>query len=130
MGRTTTTKKRAAPSETSQPSKKARLDADPASDMDAPTLVNAILADTEAYHISVDEAATRQTLVVLAKYAKALEGQLAVSTAAAAAVVAKPKKTKEQIQEAAEKLRNVAVSGIQKQMSVSLRLVLSLESSC
>lgn len=84
----------------------------------AQALVTAILANTSSHPISDDPVETRNSLVQLAQYARSLEedvGRAAQGTSQSAPV----QKTKEQLEEAAEKIKRTAVSGIKKQMSVS-----------
>lgn len=106
------------------PAKRSRSNASNAA---AVALVNSILANPKGYPISGNEDVVRKSLVDIATYARSLEQQLAgpiagsSSMGAAAPVAAKPARTPAQLEEAAEKLRKAAVSGIKKQMSVSCR---------
>ncbi|KAI0787187.1 hypothetical protein BC629DRAFT_496645 [Irpex lacteus] len=84
----------------------------------AATLVDSILANKQACTLPQGEASTRQTLVQLAEYAHALKLELAeAQTANATMVPALKKKTLEELEAAADKIRNAANSGICKQMS-------------
>jgi len=105
----TTTKKRKSDASSSG-SKRARTNDE---NMSAQSLVAAILTNSKAYPIPDDERAVRQTLVDLAQYARALEQEVVTKPAGPAP------KTEEQIEAAAQKLRNAAWSGIRKQMTVS-----------
>lgn len=113
MSDSTATKKRKSEASSSG-SKKARTTKANAS---AQTLVAAILADSKAYPVSDDATVVRNSLVELAQYARALEQEVASGSGKPAP------KTKEQIEAAAEKLRNAARSGIRKQMTVSHSLM-------
>jgi hypothetical protein len=107
------TKKRKAEASSSS-SKKARTTNANAS---AQSLVAAILADSKAYPVSDDATIVRQSLVELAQYARALEQEVASGSGKPAP------KAKEQIEAAADKIRNAARSGIRKQMVVSNALL-------
>lgn len=110
MADASTSKKRKSDASTSG-AKKARTGA---ASSPGQALVDAILANPTAYPVPDDADATRQALVDLATYARSLEG-------GGGAGASKPApKTKEQIEEAAEKVRKAARSGIRKQMTVSL----------
>ncbi|CAL1700159.1 unnamed protein product [Somion occarium] len=89
-------------------SKKARTDN---SHEAARALVSEILANPDAYAIPERDEDVRKILIELAEYARALEGQNASGSAGA------PPKSKEQLEEAAEKIRRAAHAGIKKQMS-------------
>lgn len=84
---------------------------------DAVALVDAILADRENYPVDEDEDAIRADFVRLAEYARALE-QMAASAPPAAAAAAPKVKSKEELEAEAEKVRNAALKGILKQMTV------------
>ncbi|KAH9950921.1 hypothetical protein B0H21DRAFT_776327 [Amylocystis lapponica] len=90
-------------------SKKARTNAHAS----AITLVNDILADPQGFPLDDDDDAVRQSLVDLAQYARALEGAAASGSGSAQ----KAKRTPEELEEAAEKVRKAAHSGIKKQMT-------------
>ncbi|KII95287.1 hypothetical protein PLICRDRAFT_86682 [Plicaturopsis crispa FD-325 SS-3] len=107
MADASTSKKRKSDASTSG-AKKARTGA---ASSPGQALVDAILANPTAYPVPDDADATRQALVDLATYARSLEG-------GGGAGASKPApKTKEQIEEAAEKVRKAARSGIRKQMT-------------
>ncbi|TFK55661.1 hypothetical protein OE88DRAFT_1652076 [Heliocybe sulcata] len=72
--------------------------------------VDAILAEPESYVLPKEEGAVRQLLVELAEYARNLEGAMAAGGSAG------QPKSQEELEDAAEKLRKAAVSGIKKQM--------------
>lgn len=73
----------------------------------ARTIVDLVLEDIEGYVVPDDADETRQLIIDLAQYARSLEES------------SKPKtKSPAQIEEAAEKLRSAARSGIKKQMTV------------
>ncbi|RDX54421.1 hypothetical protein OH76DRAFT_960558 [Lentinus brumalis] len=87
-------------------------------------MVDSILANPKSYLVSDNEEVVRKSLVDLASYARSLEQKLAESAlgsavgSSKAVVVAKPAaKSPAELEEAAEKLRKAAVSGIKKQMS-------------
>ncbi|KIY65602.1 hypothetical protein CYLTODRAFT_379196 [Cylindrobasidium torrendii FP15055 ss-10] len=72
----------------------------------ARTIVDAVLEDTEGYVVPDDADETRQIIIDLAQYARSLEESSKAKV-----------KSPAQIEEAAEKLRNAARSGIKKQMT-------------
>jgi len=88
----------------------------------AQALVTAILANTNAYPISSDESETRNTLVQLAQYSRSLEEEVASGGGARQSKPAP--KTKEQLQEAAQKIERAARSGIRKQMTVGCQFTI------
>ncbi|KAI0371868.1 hypothetical protein BV20DRAFT_1015858 [Pilatotrama ljubarskyi] len=117
--------KRKADESAPAPAKKARGNAAHAATV---ALVNSILANPKSYPISGDEQVVRKSLVDLATYARTLEQQVAALTGPAAPVAssskavaqaapAKPAKTQAELEEAAEKIRRAAQSGIKKQMT-------------
>ena len=91
--------------------KKAHVDTSHAA---AVALVNAILADPDDFDLPEDDDAVRDDLIALAKYARALQGGFKAAPAGPA------KKSPEELEAAAEKLRKAAVAGIKKQMNVRL----------
>ncbi|OBZ78325.1 hypothetical protein A0H81_02263 [Grifola frondosa] len=98
-------------------SKKLRANSANASAM---ALVNAILANPNGYAISPDPNVVRKSLIDLAAYARFLEEASAISNNApgpSGGAVPQPMKTKEELEEAAEKIRKAAHSGIKKQMT-------------
>ena len=99
--RTATTKKEAASST-------------PVLDANASSLVADVLKNAQLYKDGDGDLGT--TLVMIATYARQLENTLAAGSASNQTTA---KKSPEQVQAAADKLRNAAVSGIKKQMSVS-----------
>ncbi|TFY55978.1 hypothetical protein EVJ58_g7911 [Rhodofomes roseus] len=96
-------------------SKKARSAVDHAP---AAALASAVLASPATYPIPEDDADVRALLVQLAQYAKYLEGQVDAGTNASGSggVVSVRQKTQEELEDAAEKVRKAAQSGIKKQM--------------
>ncbi|CDO73361.1 hypothetical protein BN946_scf185008.g124 [Trametes cinnabarina] len=89
----------------------------------AAALVNAVLADPQAYPIPDKEDDVRASFVELASYARTLEQEIATLTTDAAAHAAgssappaRPAKTREQLETEAEKIARAAQSGIKKQM--------------
>ena len=120
-----TVKRKSDAQDTAGPSKKARA-ADSES-QPAAVLVDSIRTNKQGFTVPEGDDNIRQTLIMLADYAHALELKLAdAETAKAHAIAAAPpKKTREQLEAAAEKIRHVASSGICKLMTVSLRLIMS-----
>lgn len=98
----TNSKKRKSDASTGSKAKRARTGAAAA--------VDAILANPDSYDVPEDKDTARKLLVELAEYARSLEGALATSGSAV------QPKSKEELEEAAEKVRKAAVSGIKKQM--------------
>ncbi|KAI0674213.1 hypothetical protein C8Q78DRAFT_967517 [Trametes maxima] len=99
------------------PAKRSRSNAAQAATV---ALVNSILANPKGYPISGSEDIVRKSLVDLATYARSLEQQLAggaTLVAGPSKAVAKPPRSQEELEEAADKLRRAAQSGIKKQMS-------------
>ncbi|KDQ64463.1 hypothetical protein JAAARDRAFT_118704 [Jaapia argillacea MUCL 33604] len=74
-------------------------------------LLDAILSNPLSYEISDDKDAVRRTLVEIAQYAQSLEH----AAANGGGPVPQPK-TRQELEDAAEKIRKAAVSGIKKQM--------------
>jgi hypothetical protein len=106
LKQTTIANKRKSGSSTAAPKKKARTSAkskDPHAS--ARALVASINASPEAFDLPEDDDDVRQTLVSLAAYVKTLEPV---------------EKSSSQIATEVERLRRTAVSGIMKQMTVSL----------
>ncbi|KAI0646220.1 hypothetical protein C8Q79DRAFT_1009877 [Trametes meyenii] len=102
---------------TPAPAKRARSNAAQAATV---ALVNSILANPKGYPISGSEDVVRKSLVDLATYARSLEQQLAggaIPVAGPSKAVAKPPRSQAELEEAADKLRRAAQSGIKKQMS-------------
>lgn len=110
--------KRKSDASSSAPTKKARKQVS----VDASDLVASILDEGENFQLPEDDETILEPMLRLARYARSLED---------AAEDLKPKtKSPQEIQAAAGKLRAVAVSGIQKQMSVGVTLVPSFVASC
>ncbi|KAI0089183.1 hypothetical protein BDY19DRAFT_993402 [Irpex rosettiformis] len=83
----------------------------------AAILVDSILADKQGWALPEEEDDVRQTLVMLAEYAHALKLELASAEAAKEnSVAAAPKKTRAELEAAADKIRRSANSGICKMM--------------
>lgn len=95
-----------------------------AADDPAASLVDAVLANPDAYPIPEKEDDVRASLVELASYARSLEQVIAQASKSAAAAsvaiaqVAAPVKTPEQLEAEAAKIARAAQSGIKKQMKV------------
>ncbi|KAI0360752.1 hypothetical protein OH77DRAFT_1445873 [Trametes cingulata] len=120
--------KRKADGDAPAPAKRARGAAAHAATV---ALVNSILANPKGYPISGDHDVVRKSLVDLATYARLLEQQVAAlsgdingppvasssKAVAPAAPAAKPAKTQAELEEAADKIRRAAQSGIKKQMT-------------
>ncbi|OSD07938.1 hypothetical protein PYCCODRAFT_1463207 [Trametes coccinea BRFM310] len=93
-----------------------------AADDPAASLVDAVLANPDAYPIPEKEDDVRASLVELASYARSLEQVIAEASKSAAAAsaaiaqVAAPVKTPEQLEAEAAKIARAAQSGIKKQM--------------
>ncbi|KAI0916339.1 hypothetical protein AcV5_003305 [Taiwanofungus camphoratus] len=86
----------------------------------AVALVSTILANPDAYPIPEDDAAARRSLVELAQYARALEEDVAAAGAGpntGSGSIPNPVSIRAQLEEAAEKIRRAANSGIKKQMT-------------
>lgn len=89
----------------------------------AAALASEILDAPDTYPISEDDTDVREMLVQLAQYARSLEEEVETGAGggngggSAAAVVSR-QKTCEKLEEAAEKIRKAAQSGIKKQMKV------------
>jgi len=107
-------KRKSDAAETASRSKKMRANDAHAS---AVALVNAVLANPGTYEIPDDDDAIRESFVELATYAKALEGVLAARAPVVGSTAQPQSKTKEQLEEEAEKIRKAANSGIKKQMT-------------
>ena len=106
----TTATKRKSTGTSSRASKKSKKETASNTNDVAQALVSDILADQDGYAIPEDESDMRKLLVQVAQYARDLEGR--VDT-----LIPKPKSA-EELEAAAEKIRNAAVAGIKKQMSV------------
>ena len=99
--------------------KKAKTDIDHGP---AAALASEILDAPDMYPISEDDADVREVLVQLAKYARYLEERIEAGSGGGSgggsAVAVPRQKTREVLEEAADKIRKAAQSGIQKQMKV------------
>ena len=85
----------------------------------AKALISDVLDASENYELPEDDDAIIGNLQALARYARYLEEQLNSADIAApeTATATASKKTPEQLEEAAEKIRAAAVKGIKKQMT-------------
>lgn len=84
----------------------------------AVALVNTVLADPGDFDIPDDDDELRRNLVALANYARTLEGRVAAASSGSAGAAAPKKKSAEELEVAADKVRRAAVAGITKQMTV------------
>ena len=116
------TKRKSAGAAEAAPSRKKSRTSDPY--VATKALIDDILDAPDGYELPEDDSAILANVQSLARYARYLEEQLAAANNAASEAVAATKKTPEQLEEAAEKVRKAAVAGIKKQMTVRLSLCL------
>ena len=95
--------------------KKAKTDIDHGS---AVALASDILDAQDTFPIPEDEADVREMLVQLANYARYLEERIEAGNVGGSGVTVPRPKTREELEEAAEKIRTAAAKGIKKQMTV------------